>query len=61
MNILEKKVKRWKFLNELYNRGVESVSSELERNANEIMLMRIEIHLKKKKEERDSKIKSIID
>ncbi len=32
----------------------------LERNANEIMLMRIEMKLQKRKEERDSKIKSII-
>ena len=60
MNTLERKVKRWKFLNDLYNSGVESVSSQLERNANEIMLMRIEMKLQKRKEERDSKIKLII-
>ena len=61
MDTLERKVKRWKFLNELYNKGVESVGPQIERNADEIMLMRIEIELKKRKEERDSKINSIID
>ncbi len=61
MNTLERKVKRWKFLNELYNKGIESVSSQLERNADEIMLMRIEIELEKRKEQRDSKINSIIN
>ena len=25
MDTLERKIKRWKFLNELYNRGIESV------------------------------------
>jgi hypothetical protein len=49
-----------KFLNELYNRGVESVSSQIERVGGEIMLMRIEIELDKKRKERDSKINSII-
>jgi hypothetical protein len=60
MSQLENKLKRWKFLNELYNRGVESVSSQIERVGGEIMLMRIEIELDKKRKERDSKINSII-
>lgn len=60
MSQLENKLKRWKFLNELYNRGVESVSSQIERVGEEIMLMRIEIELDRKRKERDSKINSII-
>jgi hypothetical protein len=60
MSQLENKLKRWKFLNELYNRGVESVSSQIERVGGEIMLMRIEIELDRKRKERDSKINSII-
>jgi hypothetical protein len=60
MDKLERKIKRWKFLNEIYNRGVESVGSQIERNANDIMLMRIELELKKRKELRDSKINSVL-
>jgi hypothetical protein len=61
MDTLERKIKRWKFLNELYKRGVESVGPQLERHANEIMIVRIELELKKRKELRDSKINSIIN
>ncbi len=61
MDTLERKIKRWKFLNELYKRGVESVAPQLERHANEIMIVRIELELKKRKELRDSKINSIIN
>jgi hypothetical protein len=60
MDTLERKIKRWKFLNELYNRGIESVGPQIERNADDIMLMRIELELKKRKESRDSKINSIL-
>jgi len=60
MDKLERKIKRWKFLNEIYNRGVESVGAQIERNANDIMLMRIELELKKRKELRDSKINSVL-
>ena len=47
MTELEKKLKRWEFLNELYNRGVESVSDQLKRNANDILLIRIEQELQR--------------
>lgn len=60
MTELEKKLKRWEFLNELYNRGVESVSDQLKRNANDILLIRIEQELQRRKDSRDSKIESII-
>ena len=60
MDTLEVKINRWKFLNELYNRGIESVGPQIERNANDIMMMRIELELKKRKESRDSKINSIL-
>ena len=60
MDTLEVKIKRWKLLNELYNRGIESVGPQIERNANDIMMMRIELELKKRKESRDSKINSIL-
>jgi len=60
MDTLERKIKRWKFLNELYNRGIESVGSQIERHADDIMLMSIELELKKRKESRDSKINSIL-
>ncbi len=61
MDTLKQKEKRWFFLNELYNRGVESVGFQLEKTAGEIMLIKIELELKRKKEERDSKINSILN
>jgi hypothetical protein len=61
MDTLKQKEKRWVFLNNLYNRGVESVGSQLERTAGEIMLIKIELELKRKKEERDSKINIILN
>lgn len=61
MTTLEQKEKRWKFLNELYNRGVESVSNQIERNADEIMLIKIELELERRRSERDSKIKHLIN
>ena len=60
MTTLEQKEKRWKFLNELHNRGVESVKSQLERNADEIMLIKIELELEKRMSERDSKINTLL-
>lgn len=60
MTTLEQKEKRWKFLNELHNRGVESVKSQLERNADEIMLIKIELELEKRMRERDSKINTLL-
>lgn len=60
MTVLEQKEKRWRFLNELYNRGIESVANQLERNADEIMLIKIEIELERIKKERDSKIDKLI-
>ena len=60
MDTLERKIKRWKFLNELYNRGIESVGPQIERHADAIMLMRIELELKKRKELRDCKINSVL-
>jgi hypothetical protein len=60
MSELEKKEKRWRFLNELHNRGVESVRSQLERNADEILLIKIDLELKRKSKERDSKINNLL-
>ncbi len=60
MTTLKKKEKRWKFLNELYNRGVESVKFQLERNADEILLIKIELELEKRMHERDSKINTLL-
>lgn len=60
MNELEQKEKRWRFLNELYNRGVECVKDQLERNADEILLIKIDLELKRKSKERDSKINNLL-
>jgi hypothetical protein len=60
MTTLEQKEKRWKFLNELHNRGVESVKFQLERNADEILLIKIELELEKRMRERDSKINTLL-
>ncbi len=60
MTTLKQKEKRWKFLNELYNRGVESVKFQLERNADEILLIKIELELEKRMHERDSKINTLL-
>lgn len=60
MTILEKKLKRYRFLNELYNRGVESVKEQLGKTADDIMLINIETELKRRKDLRDSKINSIL-
>jgi len=48
-----------RFLNKLYNRGVESVTNQLERTADEIMLIKIELELKRTKESSDSKLNKI--
>jgi hypothetical protein len=63
MNDLQEKQNRWKFLNELYNRGVTSVGSLIERHAGDIMLMNIEIEINRKRisEERERKINSILE
>lgn len=61
MTTLEQKEKRWRFLNDLHNRGVESVKHQLERNADEIMLIKIELELERRRSERDSKIKHLIN
>jgi hypothetical protein len=63
MNDLQEKQKRWKFLNELYNRGVISVGSQIERHGDEIMLMNIEIEINRKRisEEREIKINSLLN
>lgn len=60
MTTLEQKEKRWRFLNELHNRGVESVKHQLERNADEIMLIKIELELERRKELRDSKLNQLL-
>jgi hypothetical protein len=60
MNTLERKEKRWRFLNELYNRGVESVGSQIERTGDEIMIMKIEIELERRKTERENKINTLL-
>lgn len=60
MTTLEQKENRWRFLNELFNRGVESVKEQLERNADEIMLIKIELELEKRKQERNSKLSTLL-
>ena len=60
MNTLERKEKRWRFLNELYNRGVESVGSQIERTGDEIMIMKIEIELERRKTERENNINILL-
>lgn len=60
MDTLQQKLKRYRFLNELYNRGVESVSNQLGRCADEIMLINIETELQKRKELRDKKIDNLL-
>lgn len=63
MNDLQEKQKRWKFLNELYNRGVISIGPQIERHGDEIMLMNIEIEINRKRisEERERKINSLLN
>ena len=60
MNNLDRKEKRWRFLNELHNRGVESVGSQIERLGDEIMIMKIEIELERRKVERENKINTLL-
>lgn len=60
MNTLDRKEKRWRFLNELYNRGVETVGSQIERLGDEIMLIKIEIELERRKKERENKINTLL-
>ena len=60
MDTLERKEKRLKFLNELYNRGIDTVGPQIERIGNEVTLIKIELELKRKRIERDSKIDKII-
>jgi hypothetical protein len=60
MDNLERKEKRLKFLNELYNRGIETVESQIERIGDEVTLIKIELELKRIRIERDSKIDKII-
>lgn len=58
---LEKKEKRWKFLNELRKRGVELPSGQIPRLAWEIMKIRLELHGERKRMNRDWKIDLILD
>jgi hypothetical protein len=60
MNTLDRKEKRWRFLNELHNRGVETVGSQIERLGDEIMIMKIEIELERRKKERENKINTLL-
>jgi hypothetical protein len=60
MTELEKKEKRWRFLNELHNRGVEMVSPQIERLGDEIMLIKIEQELQRRKSQRESKINTLL-
>ena len=60
MTELEKKEKRWKFLNELFNRDVETVSPQIGRLADEIMLIKIEQYLIQKRKDRDSKLEKVL-
>ena len=60
MNTLDRKEKRWRFLNELHNRGVETVGSQIERLGDEIMIMKIEIELERRKVERENKINTLL-
>lgn len=60
MTELEKKEKRWRFLNELHNRGVEMVGPQIERLGDEIMLIKIEQELQRRKSQRESKINTLL-
>jgi len=59
MTLLEQKEERWKFLNELRRRGIETPQSK--RIAWEIMLLRVEQEREseKKKFERDYKLNQL--
>lgn len=61
MTELEQKEERWRFLNELRRRGIESPQSK--RIAWEIMLIRVEQEreMERKAYQRDYKISQIID
>lgn len=61
MTELEQKEERWKFLNELRRRGVDS--PQLKRLAWNIMLDRVNLEreVERKAEERDYKINQILD
>ena len=60
MNSLERKEKRLEFLNQLNDRGVESVRPQIERIVDEIALMKIEIELERRKNSRETKINKVI-
>ena len=61
MNSLERKEMRLEFLNQLNDRGVESVRPQIERIVDEITLMKIEIELERRKNSRESKINKVIE
>jgi len=60
MNSLERKEMRLEFLNQLNDRGVESVRTQIERIIDEITLMKIEIELEHRKNLRENKINKVI-
>lgn len=59
MESLEKKKKRLQFLKELRSRGVESVD-QIARTERDIAMIELAMQLQKRREDRDSKIESII-
>lgn len=61
MDTLERKEKRLAFLRELYSRGVESVSKQMDRTCNEVALMKINMELERRKQLRDTKIDNVLD
>lgn len=59
MESLDKKKKRLQFLKELRSRGVESVE-QIARTERDIAMIELAMKLQKTREDRDSKIDSII-
>jgi hypothetical protein len=61
MDTLERKEKRLAFLRELYSRGVESVSKQMDRTCDEVALIKINMELERRKQLRDTKIGKVLD
>lgn len=61
MDTLERKEKRLAFLRELHNRGVESVSKQIDRTCDEVTLIKINMELERIKQLRDTKIDNVLD
>lgn len=61
MDTLERKEKRLAFLRELYSRGVESVYKQMDRTCDEVVIIKINMELERRRLLRDSKIEKVLD